>query len=214
MIRINLLGRARPKVKRRVPVTGLAQFVLLLASFGVAFVWLTVQFYQIDREIKDLDQQITRLESERKRLSQLEAQVNQFDQRQQLLQGRIDVITNLRNSQQGPSRLLATVGDTISLTDSVWLTSMEEKSPNEIEFKGMAATVEAVANFITNLRRSGFFENIEMKESVQQTGQNARGAYEFTVTARFLLPAAGSPTDEQGAAPAAASAPAAAAGGR
>lgn len=187
MIRINLLGRPRPKVKRRVAIAGTLQLVLFAVPVLVAVLVLVVQLTFIKGDIKKLQADIEQKESEKRTMAQLEKEIKEYEDEQRRLQGRLDVIENLKRNQAGPVRLLEAVGNTVSLTETLWLTSMEEQA-DTIQFKGLAGSVEAVANFITNLNRSGYFQNVEIKESVQKQKEGVVN-FEFTLTAKFVLPA-------------------------
>ena len=188
MIRINLLGRPRPKVKRRVAIAGTLQLVLFAVPVLVAVGVLVVQFVFIKGDIGALQQQIEQKESEKRTMAQLEKEIKEYEEEQRRLQGRLDVIENLKRNQAGPVRLLEAVGNTVSLTETLWLTNMDEQADNTIQFKGVAASVDAVANFITNLNRSGYFQNVEIKESIQKEKEGMAN-FEFTLTAKFVLPA-------------------------
>lgn len=201
MIRINLLGRPRPKVKRRVAITGALQLALFIVPVALALVALLVYYGMIRGEIAQLDQDIKTKQAEKAQMAQLEKEIKDFEARQAVVESRIKVIEDLKRNQAGPVRLLESVGETVSLTDTLWLTSVEEKGADQIEFKGLAGTVEAVANFITNLNRSGYFQNVEIKEAVQKTQREGTANYEFTLTAKFALPAAPEASSEGAAAP-------------
>jgi len=188
MIRINLLGRPRPKVKRRVALAGTLQLVLFVVPVLVAVVVLVLQLVLIKSDIAKLQTDIEQKESEKRTMAQLEKEIKEYEEEQRRLQGRLDVIENLKRNQAGPVRLLEAVGNTVSLTETLWLTNMDEQADSTIQFKGVAASVDAVANFITNLNRSGYFQNVEMKESVQKEKEGLVN-FEFTLTARFVLPA-------------------------
>jgi len=189
MIRINLLGRSRPRVKRRVPITGALQIALFLVPVGLAVVALFLHYGMIRNDITRLNDDIKRKQAEKAQMAQLENEIKEFEAKQALLEGRIKVIEDLKRNQAGPVRLLEAVGRTVSLTETLWLTSMEEKASSQIEFKGLAGSMDAVANFITNLDRSGFFENVEMKETLQQPVREGVSNFEFTLSAKFTLPA-------------------------
>lgn len=193
MIRINLLGRARPRVKRPVEITGVLQLVLVLVPVGLAVLLLFIHYVRINADIAQLEENIRVKQQEKAQMAQLETEIAEFEKKDALLQGRIKVIEELRRNQAGPVRLLEAVGNTVSRTDTLWLTEMSEQSGNQIEFKGVAGSIAAVANFITNLNRSGYFQNVEMSETVQETrgGRN----FEFVLTAKFALPAP--PEDEK-----------------
>lgn len=190
MIKINLLGRARPKVKRRVAITGALQLALFIVPVALALVALAGHWFILKGDIARLDQDIKTKQAEKAQMAQLEKEIKDFEARQAVVDARIKVIEDLKLNQAGPVKLLESIGETVSLTAQLWLTSMEEKSPNVIEFKGQAASIEAVANFMTNLRQSGFFENVEMKESAQKMQrQEGTSNFEFTLSAKFSLPA-------------------------
>ena len=188
MIRINLLGRPRPKVKRRVAIAGTLQLLLFAVPVLLAVGVLVVQYVFIKGDINELQVKIEQKESEKRTMAQLEKEIKEYEEEQRRLQGRLDVIENLKRNQAGPVRLLEAVGNTVSLTETLWLTNMDEQADNTIQFKGVAASVDAVANFITNLNRSGYFQNVEIKESIQKEKEGMAN-FEFTLTAKFVLPA-------------------------
>lgn len=190
MIRINLLGRPRPRVKRRVAIPGGLQLVLFAIPVGLAIIALIVHYSLIQRDIERLREEIQQKESEKRTLAQLEQEINQYEQEQRRLQARLDVIETLKRNQVGPVRLLQAVGDTVSLTDTVWLTQMEDRGESGIQFRGRAGSMNAVANFITNLNRSGVFQDVEIEESVERPGEEGTANFEFTLSAKFMLPAA------------------------
>lgn len=191
MIRINLaVERARPKVKRPVAVPGGVLVVFILIALVAGAAALGAHYYLVIQPgIVSLQQEKTKYEDQRAELARVEQEIKAFEEKRQLLEGRINVINTLRGNQTGPVRMLEAVGNTVSLTETLWLTSMAEKTGGEIEFKGTAGSVDAVANFITNLNRSGFFQNVEIKESVQKPGTGGVSDFEFTLTAKFALPA-------------------------
>jgi Tfp pilus assembly protein PilN len=94
---------------------------------------------------------------------------------------RVDVIDQLRNNQTGPVSLLATIGDTVNSTEAVWLNSMQDQGAN-IAIDGYALSSDAVANLISNLQKTGYFRNIEIKETFQDEGVKDMQAFTFTLT--------------------------------
>lgn len=202
MIRINLLGRPRPKVKRKVAIAGTLQLLLFLIPLGLALGLLGLRYTLIKRDIADTNEKIAVKESEKREMGKLKSDIELYKAQDIKLKAQQAVITDLQNKQTGPVKLLEAVGDTVTRTDTVWLTSMEQKPDNVIEFKGWASSVEAVANLITNLNNSNYFENVEIKEAIQKpTPQSGGINFEFTLSAIFKLPAP--PPTQPGAAPAA-----------
>ena len=100
-------------------------------------------------------------------LSDVKAKYLERQKTARQLQHRVDVIDQLRASQTGyPMNLLNTVGDTVSGTEEVWLSTMKDQGAN-ISIEGMALSTDAVANLIANLQKTGYFKNIEIKETYQ-----------------------------------------------
>ncbi|HXE76139.1 MAG TPA: PilN domain-containing protein [Candidatus Xenobia bacterium] len=190
MIRINLaVERARPKVKRRVAVPGAFLFIVVLLALVIGLGVLAGFWYAYSKQEEDLRAQKAQLEAKRAQLAMMEKQIKDFEAKKAELDGRINVINTLKANQTGPVHMLEALADTVSATETLWLTSMVDKG-NDIELKGMAGSVEAVAMFITNLSRSTYFKNVEIKEAVQKTTRDAPPNFEFTLTVTFALPQA------------------------
>jgi type IV pilus assembly protein PilN len=94
---------------------------------------------------------------------------------------RVDVIDQLRANQTGPVNLLAMIGDTVNNTEAVWLNSMQDEGAN-VAIDGMALSSDAVANLISNLQKTGYFRNVEIKESFQDDSVKDMQAFQFTLT--------------------------------
>ena len=190
MIRINLLGQARPKAARRaVPLEATLQILLLVFCIVAAVVFLGVHYYQLNKEIGETQTKIRNLQGEKARLENLKQQVENFDREKAVLQQRIAVIEDLQRNRTGGQELLDMVATTVTRSDALWLTSMTRKG-NALTFEGSAASINAVANFITQLKRSGYFKNVEIKESRQDEKNPAVQTFVFTLMAEFALPQA------------------------
>jgi Tfp pilus assembly protein PilN len=80
---------------------------------------------------------------------------------------RFDIIDQLRASQVGPVPLLASLSDTVNKSAGVWLLNMKDDGAS-VSLDGVALGPNAVANLMTNLRRSGYFKNVELHETLQE----------------------------------------------
>lgn len=199
MIRINLLGRPRPRVKRRVPIAGTLQLALFLIPIVLAVVALGYHYSLISSELNGYEREIAQQQIIKQRLAQLEREIREFQQKQEALQRRINVIEELRQGQKGPVALLDAIGETVNRTETLWLTKLEEKGTN-ITLEGMAGSINAVANLITELRASGYFRNIEIKEAVQSTESPGVENCKFSLSCDFVLPQTQPPTTSPGGA--------------
>lgn len=188
MIRINLLGRARPKAARQaVPLEATLQIVFFAAALLVAFGVLYYNWHSTNQQITEVRLHIQKQTGEKARLEQLKAQVDEFERQKVVLQQRINIIEELQRNRTGGQELLDALANTVTRTDTLWLTSMT-RSGNGLTLVGTAGSINAVANFITQLEHSGYFNQIEIKESTQDPKNVAVQTFTFTLTAQFTLP--------------------------
>lgn len=188
MIRINLLGRARPKATRQaVPLEATLQVVFLVASLLVAGGVLYYHLHSMNVEAQTVQLHIQRQMGEKARLTQLKTQVDDFEKQKAVLQQRINIIEELQRNRTGGQELLDALANTVTRTDTLWLTSLDRKGDG-LTIKGTAGSIDAVANFITQLKQSGYFDQVEIKDSTQDTKNAAVQTFTFTLTAQFALP--------------------------
>jgi type IV pilus assembly protein PilN len=203
MIRINLLGQARPKAaKQAVPVEATVRVLMLIGALAAAFMVLFVVYVGQNKELTTTKQKISDLQAEKARLQQVKAQVTAFESEKLVLQTRINVIEELQKGRTGGQELLTAVASTVARTDGVWLTSLS-KTGNTLTLDGEASSVNAVANFITQMKRSGYFDKIEIKEAKENDLEKSVQTFAFTMSAEIAAPAAPAGATPPAAAPAA-----------
>ena len=76
------------------------------------------------------------------------------------------------------------LASTVSRTENLWLTTMTRKG-NTLSMEGSSASINAVANFITAMKRSGYFQKVEIKESKQDEKNPAIQTFTFQMTAEI-----------------------------
>ena len=190
MIQINLLGRARPKAARQaVPLEATLQIVFFALSLVVAGGILYYDWHSMTQQAAEVRANIQRQTGEKARLEQLKTQVEQFEKQRMVLQQRINIIEELQRNRTGGQELLNALANTVTRTDTLWLTSLQRRG-NVLTLQGSAGSINAVANFITQLRRSGYFDQVEIRESQQDAAMTAVQMFNFTLTAQFALPQA------------------------
>jgi Tfp pilus assembly protein PilN len=188
MIRINLLGRTRPKATRQsVPIEATLQYVLLAIALVVSIGALYGHYLLLDRDNTQVAAHIQKQTGEKARLEQLKQQVDNFEKQRTVLQQRIGVIEGLQRNRTGGQELLEAIANTVSRTDTLWLISVERKG-DALTINGAAGSLNAVANYITQLRRSGYFQTVEIKESHQDEANKTVQIFMFSLTAQFGLP--------------------------
>lgn len=212
MIRINLLTAERGPQKpagggggtKAAP--GALQAYLFLALFGGGALLASGALYWLkDSAIKDLNVKIAAAEKRQKDLEAIKAQVQAFERKKALLDAKVELIERLKSQQTGPVHMLDEVSK--ALPEFLWLTGMEQGgtagTAGGLTFRGEANGIPAVADFISNLQRSGWFPRVELVDTQRDTS----GIVRFTVSADFKN-IAGQPASVASAPAAAAPAPA------
>jgi Tfp pilus assembly protein PilN len=188
MIRINLLGRSRPKTTRSaVPIEASLQYVFLAVALVVSVGVLYGHYLLMDRENTAVLAHIQKQTGEKARLEALKQQVDNFEKQKAVLQQRIAVIEQLQRNRTGGQELMDAVANTVSRTDTLWLTSVDRKG-DTLSINGQAGSINSIANYITQLKRSGYFQEVEIKESHQDPGSKDVEVFVFTLTAKFGFP--------------------------
>jgi type IV pilus assembly protein PilN len=191
MIRINLLGSPKPKGKKSSgpaltmpsfelgnlggPVVQVAAVLLIAGALNYGY------WYQLDREKKSIDVQSRLAEQKNRELADIKAKYLERQKQADNYKRRVDVIDQLRANQTGPLSLLAMIGDTVNGTEAVWLNSVQDQGAS-VAIDGTALSSDAVANLISNLQKTGYFKNIEIKESYQDEAVKDMQAFQFTLT--------------------------------
>jgi type IV pilus assembly protein PilN len=185
MIRINLLGQARPKAARRPVDTGAAMPVVFVgAGLLLGALFLFYFFHSWQTQLNDENGRIKRLQAQKTELEQIKVQVQAFESQKQVLQQRVQTIEQLQKDRTGGQELLDEVANTVSRAENLWLTSMTKKG-SVVNFEGAASSINSVANFITALKRSGYFQKVEIKESKQDDKNTNVQVFLFSINAEI-----------------------------
>ena len=191
MIRINLLEAPKPKNKRsampsmptmEVGDVGSPRLKVLIA-FGLAAAFNLYTWYHLDAQKKDIAAKMTQAEQKNRELADVKQRYMARQREAENYKRRVDVIDQLRNAnnQGGPVNLMAMVGETVNNTEAVWLNNMKDQGAS-VDIEGMALSTDAVANLISNLQKTGYFRNVEIKESVQDETIKDMQAFQFTLS--------------------------------
>ena len=190
MIRINLLGQIRPRAARRPVDTGAALPALFIGAGAVlGLLFLFYMYSQWSTQLTAETHRIEGLRVQKKSLEQIKEQVEAFDKQRIILQQRVSTIEQLQRDRKGSEELLDMVANTVSRTENLWLTTLTKKGTS-LSMEGSSASINAVANFITALKRSGYFQKVEIKESKQDEKNTAVQTFLFQISAEIAPPAA------------------------
>jgi type IV pilus assembly protein PilN len=182
MIRINLLGQIRP-----VDTGAAVPAIFMIAGAVLALGVLFALYLSFQKSLNEENARIAQLNAEKTQLQQIKNQVEAFTAQKAILQQRVSTIEQLQRDRTGGQDLLDMVANTVSRTENLWLTTVERKG-NSLSLEGSSASINSVANFITALKRSGYFQKVEIKESKQDDRNPAVQTYNFQTTAEISPP--------------------------
>ena len=192
MIRINLLGVPRQKKGKRGGGSSMAMpsmggggegpsaIVMLVVGAVVGLLLFGFFYRQASAASAKLAADIDAANKEGVRLSGVKVKYELRKKEYEASEKRVKIIDQLRADQAGPVNLLNTIGNSVNNTDAVWLVNMNE-SGSSIAIDGMALSTQAVANLMTNLKRSGYFKTVEIKETIQDPSFKQAQAFTFTL---------------------------------
>ena len=190
MIRINLLGQIRPKAARRTTAvdTGAAMPIVFIgagAALGILVLFLLYLSWQ--KQLTAENQRIKTLQAQKADLMQIKQQVDTFEAQKKILTQRVQTIEQLQRDRTGGQELLDEVASTVSRTENLWLTTMTRKG-NNLAIEGSSGSINSVANFITALKRSGYFQKVEIKETKQDEKNTGIQTFGFQLSAEISPP--------------------------
>jgi len=186
------------------PLVFIGAGVLLGALFLFYF------YHSWQTQLNEENARIKQLQSQKTELEQIKLQVEAFEKQKQVLQQRVGTIEQLQRDRTGGQELLDQVANTVSRAENLWLTSMSKKGTT-VTMDGAAASINSVANFITALKRSGYFQKVEIKESRQDEKNTGVQTFLFTINAEIAPNGPGATPQAQPASAPAHSAPTSAA---
>ncbi len=189
MIRINLLkpetkdikdasAEGKPDFKaRKKPGIGNLIFLLLVIALAGAYYY---QKRAMDRE----NQLLSQAKEEKGKLQYVIAKLDESQKQKASLEKKIGLINLLKAQQDLAVRTM----DELSrgLPDWVWLDEVTTDSKS-IQIKGKALSNNLVADFISNLENSAYFESVNLISSAQKTSKNDQ-FLEFSLTASVINP--------------------------
>ncbi len=174
MIKINLLLARKEKAKigiKKELIIAIGSTVLLLLVLGV-FHW---KIHQSREETAEL---IAKTKTDIAHYKSLTAEVNREKENQRVLQEKLNVINALRMEKASPARILDEIS--VQKPDKIQLESLK-KEGGKLGIEGIALDDETVAHFMTNLRNSKLFKNIDLIVS-EQSDQGRIKLKKFTLS--------------------------------
>jgi len=217
MIRINLLGGPRPKKGGRGGgggddaggATGPSGIVFLVLGLVIGVGVAGGLYWQQLKTANALEAESQKLDKEASDLRGAKSKVEQLTKEKDELTSRKKAIDELVSNHVGPVSLMDNIGNVVNASDAVWLDSMTDAG-GSVTMDGNALTTTAVANFMTRLKASGYFKNVDIKDASENNADSIH-TFKFSLncekaTVQAAAPAGGK--DTPAAAPAAKPGPA------
>jgi len=164
MIKINLLLARKEKKK----IGMRKEMVILLTCVVLLLVLLFLFQWKIGKEKDDTLARISETKKEIDRYKSLTVQLSKEKEVQKTLQEKLNVINALKKEKASPARVLEELS--IDKPEKLQLESLK-KEGSKLGIEGIALDDETVANFMTNLRKSKIFRNVDLivSEQIEQS---------------------------------------------
>lgn len=180
MIRINLLpvrtSRRLEAVKQELILGALGIGVLLIVC-GVVFMFQSAKANELRRANSGL-------QSDLDNLRLIVARVDEVEQINQELRRKLSVIGNLQASKTGPVHMLDELS--AATPEKLYVTELEEEA-GRLRLSGNAASNEVISQFLINLEKTNWFEDVYLI-SIDQVTVNEYELKNFQVSARVVVP--------------------------
>jgi len=164
MIKINLLLARKEKRKSGTK----KEFIVLILSIVLLLgVFVYIQ-WGLNGKIEDTLAQNAKKKEEILKYKSLTTEVEKKKQEQKMLQNRLDIINSLRKDKARAARVLDELS--IDKPEKLQLESLK-KDGAKLAIEGVALDDETIANFMTNLRKSKLFKNVDLivSEQIEQS---------------------------------------------
>jgi type IV pilus assembly protein PilN len=179
MIKINLL-LAR-KEKKKIGVR--KEFIVLILSAVLLLVVLALIQWRLEKEKEDTLAQIVNTKKEIAHYKSLTIEVIKAKEAQKTLQDKLNVINSLRRDKATPAKVLDELS--IDKPEKIHLESLK-KEGSRLGIEGIALDDETIANFMTNLRKSNLFKNVDLIVS-EQVEQSKVKLKKFILSCEIIL---------------------------
>jgi len=177
MIKINLLpGKEKKKAGLRKEIVILILSMILLMILLIGIQW------KITNEKEEMVSKISNTKKEIAYYKSLTVEVTKAKEAQKVLQDKLNVIEKLRREKASPIKVLDELS--ISKPEKIHLESLK-KEGSKIGLEGIALDDETIANFMTNLRKSKVFKNVDLIVS-EQTEQSKIKLKKFTLSCEII----------------------------
>jgi len=179
MTKINLLLARKEKKKMGVR----KEIIVFILSVVLLLVALALIHWRLEKEKGDTLAQIAQTKKEIAHYKSLTTEVMKAKEAQKTLQDKLNIINSLRKEKTTPARVLDEIS--IDKPEKIHLESLK-KEGSRLGIEGIALDDETIANFMTNLRKSNLFKNVDLIVS-EQIEQNKIKLKKFILSCEIIL---------------------------
>jgi type IV pilus assembly protein PilN len=178
MIRINLLpfraARQKENVQRQITAFILGLIFVTVVLYLVGGVW-TTRINRLNTEIATINKELAKQIAAAKEVDRIKKDLD-------ALQKKTEVINSLKKSRREPIQMLDAMTGLV-VEKRMWFTSFSDSSQT-VKIKGIALDNKTVADFIERLEGSGFFSDVSLENTKQQTIRKTLSLKSFEITCR------------------------------
>jgi type IV pilus assembly protein PilN len=176
MVRINLLP-VRVSKKKEAGKQQIVLFAIVLVAGVAGNVWWTGSRAHV---LSTSQRNVAETRSRIAQLDKIIGEVKSLREQQQELKEKLEVLDKLKQGRIGPVKML---DELATITPKrLWLRRMEEKG-GKVTFDGTASSIDDVSIFMSALKTSKYFGDVELKK----TSAKLEGAFrvvEFVIESR------------------------------
>jgi len=186
MIKVNLAGVHNKKkaVKAATKVAGpssgspILAILIVVGFVGYGYWWHS----SLSSQSENLSTEIQTLEGRRAALEAVIKQDVIYETRKKMLESRVKIIESLQKNHVSPVLAMDQLAEAVERTQYVWLSTLEQKEA-VLSMAGTGTSLNAIADFYTNLNATGYFKNVDLGPA-----QESNGNFTFSIKCEFAPP--------------------------
>jgi Tfp pilus assembly protein PilN len=178
MIKINLL--LTRKEKKKVGIK--KEFIVLIFSVIFLVILLAGFNWKMEKDKEEMLEKISQTKKEIAYYKSLTTEVNKAKEAQKTLQDKLNVINSLKKGKATPVRVLEEIS--LDKPEKLHLESLK-KEGTRLGIEGIAMDDETIVNFMTNLKKSKLFKNVDLIVS-EQTEQSKIKLKKFVLSCEII----------------------------
>jgi Tfp pilus assembly protein PilN len=190
MIRVNLVGAGRKKAKAgakiALPATPILLIFIVLGFAAAGYLW----YSNLNNQVADLDGKIKQAQAQKAALEKVIQADTVYQTRKKDLENRVKIIENLQKNQVSPVMALDELSEAVDRTQYVWLSNLDQNNA-VLTMSGTGTSLNAIADFYSNLTSTGYFKNIDVSNA-----QDTNGNYTFSLRCEFAPPRPATPAGQ------------------